>query len=139
MLVNSLHVAHVLDGEKAKCLAAGPEDIAAYSFDFFILRPKCLHTNVFDAYKDQGMIARLVAEGRDFPEMMLHDAIKQSGAFSLTPNTRSLVQLTLHPPPWLKLLYAPVNWILSERETVVELPWAADSCPCVVEAANRYH
>ena len=26
---------------------------------------------------------------------------------------------------------------LSERETVVELPWAADTCPCVVKAANR--
>jgi hypothetical protein len=30
-----------------------------------------------------------------------------------------------------------VDWVLSERETVVELLWAADSCPCVVEAANR--
>jgi hypothetical protein len=30
-----------------------------------------------------------------------------------------------------------INWTLSERESVVELPWAADSCPCVVEAANR--
>jgi hypothetical protein len=27
--------------------------------------------------------------------------------------------------------------MLSERETVVELPLAADCCPCVVEAANR--
>jgi hypothetical protein len=27
--------------------------------------------------------------------------------------------------------------MLSERETVVELPWAADSCPCVAGAANR--
>jgi hypothetical protein len=26
---------------------------------------------------------------------------------------------------------------VSERETVVELPFAADSCPCVVEAAHR--
>ena len=26
---------------------------------------------------------------------------------------------------------------MSERETVIELPWDADSCPCVVEAANR--
>jgi hypothetical protein len=24
-----------------------------------------------------------------------------------------------------------------EREAVVELPWAADRCPCVLEAANR--
>ena len=30
-----------------------------------------------------------------------------------------------------------VDCMLSERETVVELPWAAGSCPCVVEAANR--
>jgi hypothetical protein len=30
-------------------------------------------------------------------------------------------------------------WMVSERETVVGLPWAADSCPCVheVEAAYR--
>jgi hypothetical protein len=28
-------------------------------------------------------------------------------------------------------------WMLSDRETVVELPFAADRCPCVVEAANR--
>jgi hypothetical protein len=27
--------------------------------------------------------------------------------------------------------------MLSERETVVELPFAADSCPCVVEAMNH--
>jgi hypothetical protein len=26
--------------------------------------------------------------------------------------------------------------MLSERETVVELPWAADSWPCVVEAVE---
>ena len=26
--------------------------------------------------------------------------------------------------------------MVSERETVVELPWAADCCPCVVEAAT---
>jgi hypothetical protein len=30
-----------------------------------------------------------------------------------------------------------VNRMLSERETVFELPWAGDCCPCVVEAANR--
>jgi hypothetical protein len=30
-----------------------------------------------------------------------------------------------------------VYWILSERETVVEFPCAAESCPCGVEAANR--
>jgi hypothetical protein len=30
-----------------------------------------------------------------------------------------------------------VDSMLSGRKTVVELPWAADSCPCVVEAANR--
>ena len=27
--------------------------------------------------------------------------------------------------------------MFSERETVVELPFAADSCPCAVEAASR--
>jgi hypothetical protein len=27
--------------------------------------------------------------------------------------------------------------MVSERETEVELPWAAGSCPWVVEAANR--
>jgi hypothetical protein len=30
-----------------------------------------------------------------------------------------------------------VKLMLSVREIVVELPWAADSCPCVVDAANR--
>jgi hypothetical protein len=67
------------DGEKGRCLAATPDDVAAYSFDFFVMRPKYLRHNVFDAYQDHERIARLVAEGRDFPEMLLHDAIKQSG------------------------------------------------------------
>jgi hypothetical protein len=32
-----------------------------------------------------------------------------------------------------------IDWMLSERETVVTRPWPADNCPCVAEAANRVH
>jgi hypothetical protein len=33
-----------------------------------------------------------------------------------------------------------VNWMLSERGAVVELPWAADRCPCVekLRTGHRY-
>ena len=40
---------------------------------------KQLKKNIFEAYKDQKIINSLAASGRDFPEMMLHDAIKSSG------------------------------------------------------------
>eukprot|EP00241_Pyramimonas_parkeae_P005169 CAMPEP_0114268244 /NCGR_PEP_ID=MMETSP0058-20121206/25826_1 /TAXON_ID=36894 /ORGANISM="Pyramimonas parkeae, CCMP726" /LENGTH=349 /DNA_ID=CAMNT_0001386351 /DNA_START=101 /DNA_END=1148 /DNA_ORIENTATION=+ len=80
ILVNCLHAAHVLDNDKAKTLSASGEgDVPAYSFDFFILRPKFLGSDIFGAYKDEARIAALAAEGRDFPEMMFHDTILAEG------------------------------------------------------------
>ena len=34
-------------------------------------------------------------------------------------------------PNWEPRVVKNVKLMVSERETVVELPWAADSCPCV--------
>mmetsp|Transcript_27758 Transcript_27758/g.90840 ORF Transcript_27758/g.90840 Transcript_27758/m.90840 type:complete len:348 (+) Transcript_27758:89-1132(+) len=77
LLVNELHLAHVQDAARAAALAGvAPGAVPAYSFDFFVLRPRLLARNVFDAYLDAALVASL-GPAMQYPEMLLFRAIHE--------------------------------------------------------------